>query len=816
MLKKEKFIFDLNRETIFCFISSSLLFLALFFLRTYRLFYSIFQFNFNPLTPANIILMILSFTQDAFFCCFLLFIILFSIKHLKQKIIIPFEITVCLIFFLIFAYDFVDLLYFKSSTVSLSWENISQLNNISNLWDSGLYLMSPILIALFVAAMISFFVLPFIMTNRLYDKFSKINLNVVSLSRKAVSVSVIILVFFTVQFFMSCIHSPVEINSIPVFKLFTSFITNINSGKSASKVENMDPTLTYEIDNKILNSQTTPVSITDRKTQNMIRSKLSGIKNRKFNVVYYLSESTYAKYYPMYGNKVNVSPFLQQASMKSLLMKNMYATGVRSINSLVSILSGINGYPGYKSITYVNPRMKVRSLSEILKDRGYSNALIHSGSFDFYDKLLFLNGRGYDFLADDKYFRNKYPDIFHNSWGVDDKVATRVGLEWIDKQVKDGKNFFMTFVPILPHHPYTVPPGTELFIKNPKSLFDNYLNSLYYVDQNFELLYKGLEKRNLLDDTVIVFLADHGEAFGQHDGNYEHENNIYEENVRIPGIIFNGRLFDKYYEFEGVATNSDMYATILDILNIDNPVGSQGTSVLRMNTGKIAFFASDEKDMAIGLRDGDYKAIYNMNQNRISLYNMKESDIEKDDISKNNPDLAREYQRLLNGYFKYEKNYIENFDGLIAAYGSKNRKTASVSLLDIRPFFEVQDFYPVRNNVTADDGKPIVVNGKTYETGFGVFANSCMKFDIKNSGYKKFTGLAGKIDMWTKRENFLEMQIFVDGKKMFTTGKLNGGDDVVPFDIDVENAQVLELLVLDGGDNKSFDSAAWINPSLIK
>jgi hypothetical protein len=205
-----------------------------------------------------------------------------------------------------------------------------------------------------------------------------------------------------------------------------------------------------------------------------------------------------------------------------------------------------------------------------------------------------------------------------------------------------------------------------------------------------------------------------------------------------------------------------------------------------------------------------------MNQNKMSLFNIKQSDLDLTDISKDNPGLTREYQRLLTEYFKYQKNYIENFDNIIAGMKEREGRTVATSLLDLKPFFAVQEFYPIRKNMTADEQKPILINNKTYEKGYGVFANSIMKFDIKNSGYKKLRGLAGKIDMPTTRENFLEMQIFVDGKKAFTTGKLNGGDDAVPFDLNVENAEVIELIVLDAGDNQSFDSAAWIDPELVK
>jgi hypothetical protein len=60
------------------------------------------------------------------------------------------------------------------------------------------------------------------------------------------------------------------------------------------------------------------------------------------------------------------------------------------------------------------------------------------------------------------------------------------------------------------------------------------------------------------------------------------------------------------------------------------------------------------------------------------------------------------------------------------------------------------------------------------------------------------------------------MQINVDGKKIFSTGKMTVGDDPVNFDIDITNAEIIELLVLDSGDNQAEDSAVWLEPVLYK
>ena len=166
-------------------------------------------------------------------------------------------------------------------------------------------------------------------------------------------------------------------------------------------------------------------------------------------------------------------------------------------------------------------------------------------------------------------------------------------------------------------------------------------------------------------------------------------------------------------------------------------------------------------------------------------------------------------------YYKYQKSYLENFNVTISKILSSQNDEVETSLLNFEPFFAVQDYYQIKKNQSFDRN-PIKINGEIYDVGYGVHANSCMKFDIKNIGFERFKGLAGKLDVDSVRQNFLEMRIYLDGNLSFTTGKLTTNDPPVEYDLDIQSVSVIELLVLDTGDNTMNDGAAWINPVLIK
>jgi arylsulfatase A-like enzyme len=103
------------------------------------------------------------------------------------------------------------------------------------------------------------------------------------------------------------------------------------------------------------------------------------------------------------------------------------------------------------------------------------------------------------------------------------------------EKVPAGDRFFAIVHMDTTHHPYWAPKGFRPFPGN--KLIDRYENSLAYLDLNQGALLDILERRRLLDDTIIVFTSDHGEAFGEH-GAYGHQQLFHEEGFRVPFWIY--------------------------------------------------------------------------------------------------------------------------------------------------------------------------------------------------------------------------------------------------------------------------------------
>src|SRR5687767_5827382 len=118
-------------------------------------------------------------------------------------------------------------------------------------------------------------------------------------------------------------------------------------------------------------------------------------------------------------------------------------------------------------------------------------------------------------------------------FGVDEPSTIAKMLEWIDRDVT--RPFFLTYLPTAGHHPYASSGAGPFPQSDDLSAFKN---AIHEGDEAISTLLTGLRTRGLDSRTVIVVTADHGEAFGQHQGNFAHSFFIYDENVRVPLMFY--------------------------------------------------------------------------------------------------------------------------------------------------------------------------------------------------------------------------------------------------------------------------------------
>lgn len=129
-----------------------------------------------------------------------------------------------------------------------------------------------------------------------------------------------------------------------------------------------------------------------------------------------------------------------------------------------------------------------------------------------------------------------------------------------------------------------------------------------------------------------------------------------------------------------------------------------------------------------------------------------------------------------------------------------------VPLADLDLNLVVQDWGAPRKNLSVD-GNPLRIAGRTYLSGLGTHANSTVVIDLKRKALS-FQAQVGVDDEVGTRGSVV-FTALVDGKTVYTSPVLRGGDAPQAVTLDLRGAARLELVVLDGEDGIDFDHANW-------
>jgi len=97
------------------------------------------------------------------------------------------------------------------------------------------------------------------------------------------------------------------------------------------------------------------------------------------------------------------------------------------------------------------------------------------------------------------------------------------------------------------------------------------------IDDQVGRILETLDATGQRDDTIVVFMADHGELHGDH-GNYRKGPYFYEPSVRVP-LLFSGPGIESGVETDALVELLDIAPTLLSAADIDPPLGMQGQSL---------------------------------------------------------------------------------------------------------------------------------------------------------------------------------------------------------------------------------------------
>ncbi len=112
-----------------------------------------------------------------------------------------------------------------------------------------------------------------------------------------------------------------------------------------------------------------------------------------------------------------------------------------------------------------------------------------------------------------------------------------------------------------------------------------YFEMILSLERSVGEIVKSLEERGLANNTVIIFLSDHGLHLGEKQllGKWT----PYEESLRIPFIVYDPRTGSRKGKvMDEMVLNNDVAPTILELAGIEVPEGMDGKSLVSLMKGK--------------------------------------------------------------------------------------------------------------------------------------------------------------------------------------------------------------------------------------
>lgn len=445
-------------------------------------------------------------------------------------------------------------------------------------------------------------------------------------------------------------------------------------------------------------------------------------RHNKPNVILIVIDALRAKNLGCYGYYRNTSPNIDSLAKQGILFTNAFSTNNSTDPSFLSIHSGRQLLKkDSKTFLYNREEMKEffesggRFIQEILKERGYKTyCLNHLYSWQkigfeyFFEENEQENSkqfiRNFPFLFRSLknlfyFISSKYPFYYLTLKKIKrdirkDKISDTTINKAIEVIKKERNPFFIRIDLDDTHMPYYSGIFNKKFNaeKSSDNLFDKiseknatkrlisvaraffkkdteieeviakYDNAIFYEDYLIGNLIEVLKKEDKFEDTIIIFLSDHGESLGQHNIYIDHFG-LYDTTLNIP-LIIKGVNLPKNKKINSLVQISDIVPTILDVLKLDyNPKDFDGKSLVPLINNK----GKEVRDSIIieeifnlrrrGLRTKEYKYIETDEDKE--LYDLKKDPEELEDISNKKPELLIQMKNKLNEEIKNLKTLNE-------------------------------------------------------------------------------------------------------------------------------------------------------------
>jgi len=398
------------------------------------------------------------------------------------------------------------------------------------------------------------------------------------------------------------------------------------------------------------------------------------------NVVLIVLESVSAKSLHCYGYpRADLSPHIDALAADGTLFEHCLAAASFSSYGLVSLQTSLHMLRGEHYDHFADRSFPYMSLPKALKLAGYELAVFSSGNESWDSLDQFCPPQEYD-----TYFtHDTTPQIPKSDcMRMDDHYAVEAFETWIAART-DRRPFYCRFYLQSPHFNYEVPEPWASYYKPVPPLYSNgdgiihippdilpllrnrYDNALRYGDYWVGRIRAALERAGVFDSTVIVILADHGEAFMEH-GLARHGVHVWEEMIHIPLIFHVGRAVRAALphpllsRVPDTVSGIDVAPTVAGLVGIRPHPSWQGLDVLApgyTSRDRPVFSLLQLTRWQEAVCLNGLKYIYDLTEAQSHLYDLRADPGERIDLARRQPRLAAALRAILAGWSAHQLHY---------------------------------------------------------------------------------------------------------------------------------------------------------------
>jgi phosphoglycerol transferase MdoB-like AlkP superfamily enzyme len=288
------------------------------------------------------------------------------------------------------------------------------------------------------------------------------------------------------------------------------------------------------------------------------------------NIIIIMQESWTGKFVQpisdgiVYGKEL--TPYYNKMVKEGHSFTRFFASGGRTTNGMLSILTGIPDRPGLTAVRTHQILSNFSSIGNITKALGYKTIFVTGDDLNFDNVKTIMPRWGFDRVLGKNYLAStgKYKI---GAWGYDDKDLLEV-LEDEIKNTPDGVPFLGVALTMSTHYPYKVP-DKQFEIYEPSLQDFDFLNTYHYADWALHNFMESIKKSNRFKNTVFIFVGDHT----------HHRYLSYYEDRNIPFLIYApGRVLPKVDT--RIASQLDSIPTILGLIGKEVYFSSMGKDLL--------------------------------------------------------------------------------------------------------------------------------------------------------------------------------------------------------------------------------------------